>query len=163
MIKTLDDYTSAIQPNRFDEFPAGIGAGMTMMEDFINYNEIDTRLKIHLSTVILKRNFSSLDGHQVLMDPQWLIVQFLSGYQKELIKPWLTETIGEAMKMIISPHTFTKGIIATTFMFGVVEYYAKHFLGWRPWTVNTFDPYHEPCRKMFIGETISKLKKQIPL
>jgi hypothetical protein len=93
------------------------------------------------------------------MDPQWLIRSFLNDYKQDLVKPWITETIKEAMEMIISKELFTKQIIGTTFMFGVVEYYAKHFLGWRPLTANMFDEYHEPYRKMYIGDSFSKLKK----
>jgi hypothetical protein len=62
--------------------------------------------------------------------------------------------------MISSGDTFGKFIIGMTFMFGVVEFYAKYRLGYRPEKYDLFDEEsHSRYRKMFIGPAINKLKK----
>lgn len=62
--------------------------------------------------------------------------------------------------MIMSNEPFTKGIISMTFLFGVIEHYAKYFLVYRPDDYDFFDEfYHAEFRKMFIGNAINKLKR----
>lgn len=128
---TLSDYKASISVNNFDEFPEWLGPGITSMEPLIDYSETDKELKIYMVTVSLNRNFSSTDGHEVLTDHYWLIENFMDSYKKYLVKPWLTETIREAINMIISTEAFTKYLIGTIFMFGIIKLYAKHMLGYR--------------------------------
>jgi hypothetical protein len=59
--------------------------------------------------------------------------------QRDFIKPELSGTIKLAAEMILADEPFTEGIIGTTFMFGIIEFYAKHKLGFRPLEFNFFD------------------------
>lgn len=62
--------------------------------------------------------------------------------------------------MIISGHTFTKVIIGMTFMLGVLEFYIKYRLGWRPEQYDSFDEqYHNKYRQLSLGHALSRLKK----
>ena len=140
----IDNYNEIIENNGFNEFPSVIGADTVLLDSFVDYSKADLDLRIHLATVILNRNFSSADGNMVLTDQFWLVNNFLQSYQKDHIRPWLTETIREAMTMIVVDHGYTQNKIGTTFMFGIIEFYAKYLLGWRPLSVNFFDnDYHD--------------------
>lgn len=157
---TIAEYRNCIETNGFIEEPIAIWGGMVKLEDFVNYSEADIDLKIHLTEMVLKRNFSPVDGHMVLMEQFWLSEQFLKSYKEDYVRPWLTDTIREAMTMIGSREIFTKYIIGTTFMFGVIEFHAKYLLGWRPMEHDVFDNiHHDAYRKMAIGPAITKLRK----
>jgi hypothetical protein len=156
----LNDYKITIAANGFDEQPLIIFPGMLSLESFIIYQDADVDLKIYLAKLILCRNFSATGGNDILTDPLWFIRSFISCYEKDLIKPWLTEPIREGMEMILSEDAFSKGVIGTTFMFGIVEFYAKYLLGWKPEGADFFDTsYHRPYRTLFIGAAINGLKK----
>lgn len=156
----LAQYQSLILQNGFDEYPACLYDGIILMESFIDYNACDNELKIHLATVSLNRNFSATDGHEVLTDQYWLLNNFLKCYQTDLIRPWLSQPIKEAITMIVSDDHFSKYIIGTTFMFGIIEFYAKYLIGYRPDEANTFDEaFHKRWKEMSIGQAINKLKK----
>lgn len=156
----LGEYESIAQQNGFDEYPTSLHNGIILMESFINYDVCENELKIHLVTVSLNRNFSVTDGHEVLTDQYWLLQNFLKSYKKDLIRPWLSQPIKEAIEMIIGHDHFSKYIIGTTFMFGIMEFYAKYMIGYRPDEANTFDEtFHKPWKEMSIGQAINKLKK----
>ncbi|TXJ24890.1 MAG: hypothetical protein E6Q24_15190 [Chitinophagaceae bacterium] len=157
---TIAEYRNCIETNGFIEEPIAIWGGMVKLEDFVNYGEADIDLKIHLTEMVLKRNFSPVTGDMILEEQFWLLEQFLKSYKEDYVRPWLTETTRDAMTMIGSGAIFTKYIIGTTFMFGVIEFHAKYLLGWRPMEHDVFDnKYHDAYRNMAIGPAITKLKK----
>lgn len=61
--------------------------------------------------------------------------------------------------MILSEDRFSKGVIATTFMLGVVEFYVKHLLGF-PQIAATKEDWEkqQKFRKTFIGKAICDLQ-----
>jgi hypothetical protein len=157
---TVAEYKSAIAINGFDEFPKALWDGMVTMESFIDYQKCDNDLKIHLVTVSLNRNFSAAGGYEVLTDHYWLLKNFLASHNGDLVKPWLTKPISESIQMIVGDDHFSKYIIGTSFMFGVIEFYAKYLLGYRPNEGNSFDKaFHETFRAMTIEGAFIKLKK----
>ena len=158
--KTIIDYGKVIDEVGFEEYPYVVTGQDKLLKDFIDYNETDLDLKIHLTKVIICRSFSSTGGIYWPDDVAWFIDNFFKNFEADLIKPWLSETIKEAIKMTTSGETFTKEIFGTTFMFGVVEFYAKYLVGWRPEKFDFFDKRsQDKFRKMYIGDTINKLKK----
>ncbi|MET6999381.1 hypothetical protein [Chitinophaga defluvii] len=157
---TLAEYQTCIKANGFIEEPIAVWGGMVKLEEFVNYEAAEVDLKIYLTEMVLKRNFSPVDGHMVLTEQFWLLEQFLEFYKEDHIRPWLTDTIREAMSLIGSKEIFTKCIFGTTFMFGVIEFHAKYLLGWRPLEQDVFNnKYHGLYRGMPIGQAINKLKK----
>lgn len=128
---------------------------------FVDLDTVDLDLKIHIAKRILCHNFSSTFGVIYFPDePIWFIKHFLLSYNKDFIKPQFTATIKEAINMILSEEYFTKVIIGTTFMYGIIEFYAKYKLGFRPDEFDFFDDKNlNQYRKMFIGNAINKLKK----
>ena len=130
------------------------------LRGFLNYEAANLEVKLHLTKVILGRHFSSTGGISLPEDVQWFINCFLNEYKGDLIKPWITGAIRESIGMIASDDTFGKVIIGTTFMFGVVEFYAKYRLGWRPEQYDHFDEaYHKNYREMSLSAAINRLKK----
>lgn len=133
--------------------------GPTLAE-FVNYRVLEIETKIYLCEVIVNKHFSSVVNISLPADVDWFITEFLHEYEGDLIRPWLSEAIRLTAKMMLSDEVFTKGIVGTTFMFGIVEFYAKHNLGWRPDEHDHFDnDYHKNFRKMYINQAISGLKK----
>lgn len=154
------EYNAKIESMKFVEFPYMISGGEQKLEEILNFSEADLRLKIHVAEVILCRCYPSTGGIVFPADSKWFITSFLHYYKNDIPKPWLTPAIRGAMEMILSGDPFVKGIIGTTFMFGVIEFYAKHFLGYRPMEMDFFDKDgHSKFRDMFIGDTINKLKR----
>lgn len=81
-------------------------------------------------------------------DVFWFIRGFLAEFNRDVVKPALTEAIKEAIQMAISEEKHTKAIIGTSFMYGVLEFYAKHHLGFQPLNYNLNDESkHDYTRK----------------
>jgi len=141
------DYKRLIAERRFPEYPE-FNTGTELLSSFLNYEDADADLKLYLAKLILCRSFY---GTYTAWydDVKWYISGFFAGYQHDHVKPWLSETIREASLMILSDEEFTKGIIGTTFMFGVLEYYAKHHLGFRPMAYNFFDKGKKAYVKLY--------------
>lgn len=133
----LDEYRTAVLERNFNEFPE-YNTGKELVSAFVNYEKADSELKLYLATLILKRSFY---GTYTAWydDVKWYCHGFFEEFKHDKIKPWLSGAIREAAVMILSEEVFTKGVIGTTFMFGVLEFYAKHHLGFRPLEYNFFD------------------------
>ncbi len=155
----LAQYRIAAQNSRYRETLECISGMEVGLKDFLKYNELDLEVKVHITKVILGRHFES-DCVCLPEDVDWFLQGFLSEYKEDLIKPWITDAIKEAISMILSGDTSSKKIIATTFMFGVIEYQGKYRLGYRPDEHSPFDSkYHAPYRSLFLGPMIGRLKK----
>jgi hypothetical protein len=136
---TIVDFKELIKEKEFEEYPYTISGKETPLSELINYNDTSLELKIYLCKLVIKRCFSPTGGIFWPMDTEWFINNFFVSYESDKLKSWLTATIREAVEMILSEDTFTKGIIGTTFMFGIVEFYAKYELGFRPFEYDFFD------------------------
>jgi len=155
---TIEEYKKTIKENLFEEYPYVLTGNELSLQSFINYHETDVDLKIYLCKLIICRCFSPTGGIYWPDNSRWFINNFFNSYQADHLKIWLTCTIKEANEMILGEDTFTKGIIGTTFMFGVVEFYAKYELGFRP---NEFDFFDE-SKKEYFRTILKKRKKYIP-
>jgi hypothetical protein len=156
----IADYILAAKKIGFTEYPYYITGMEPSLASFVDYGRADLDLKIYLTRLILCRNFSPAGGYEVLTDHLWLIQSFLTEFETDALKPWLTPTIKEALESVLSESVFTRNLLGTGFLFGVVEYYAKHWLGWRPTEADFFDDaFHEKFREMSIGQALLKLKK----
>jgi len=157
---TKEQYTELASKNKYRESLNYISSDEPALMDFLKYDILDLDLKLHLTRVIICRHFPSTGGVYFPFDVIWFIEGFLKEYQSDLIKPWLSPAIKGSLEMIVSDDTFNKGILGTTFMFGVLEFYAKYRLGYRPEKHDFFDnQYHKPFRNMFLGYAINRLKK----
>jgi hypothetical protein len=162
---TIYDYQRLTVERNFNEYP-DYNTGTELVSAFVKYDDADAELKQYLLKLILCRSFY---GTYTAWydDVKWHITGFFAEYRQDKIKPWLTGTISEAAAMILSEETFTKGVIGTTFMFGVLEYYAKHHLGFRPMDFNFFDKmkkayvkqYESKKQDLFIKSAFEYLQK----
>lgn len=158
---TIDQYKELAIKSGFEEYPYVITGSEPSLKSFVDFANADIDLKIYLTKLILRRNFSPAGGYEVLTDHDWLLDCFLRGFETDLIKPWISSTIKEAMEMILHGDIFTKNIMATSFMFGVIEFYAKSLLGWKAYEADFFDrDFHKKYRELPIGQALNKLKKQ---
>ena len=134
---TVSDYKNYIKNNGFQEHPL-YNDGTSLVSSFINFDESDLDLKIYINKLILCRSFY---GTYIswYSDVKWFIENFFTKLVTDLPKPYLTETIRSAAKMINSDDPFKQGIISTTFLFTVIEFYAKYKLGFKPMEYNFFD------------------------
>jgi hypothetical protein len=132
---TVTDYRNIISENGFEEYPI-LNDGTALVSRFINFAEADIDLKIYLNKLILCRSYYGTYTAWY-PDVEWFAQNFFREMQRDFIKPELSETIKFAAGMILADEPFTKGIIGTNFMFGVIEFYAKHKLGFRPMALLT--------------------------
>lgn len=161
MLMDTSDYQIKIQEIGFNEFPEALTGGERSLGTFIPYEDTDLDLKIYLTEMIIRRCFSVTGVYCLPLDTEWLINGFLLGYENDLLRPWLTNTIREAILMVNSEDTFVKEIIGATFLFGIIENYAKYQLGYRPLEHDFFnETYHDSYRKMYLGDAINRLKKK---
>jgi hypothetical protein len=155
----LTDYHRTIQELGFEEFPYVIHGREREMSSFINFQDTDIDLQLYLAKVILRRCFSPTMGDLVFpWDYQWFMDQFFDRYQHDYLKPGLSKTIREAAGMIHADEPFTKGVIATTFLFGVIEFYIKYELGFHPMDYDFFDPE----KKAYMRQHFPNQKKTPP-
>lgn len=147
---TIEDYKRIINENKFEEYPYVITGDEQSLSEFINYNETDIDLKIYLCKLIICRCFPTTGGIYWGDNSTWFITNFLETYKVDILKPYMTDTIKEAIEMILSKDVFNKGIIGTTFMFGIVEFYVKYELGFRPDEFNFFDKEKKKYFKDFL-------------
>jgi len=156
---TIDDYKRKATEIGFIEFPDFILGDEKLLKDFVDFETADLQLKIYLTEMIICRCFTTPAGIIFPEDTEWFIANFFQTYEGDYIKPWITSPIKEAVNMILSDDTFSKNIIGTTFMFGVVEFYTKSLLGYRPVQIDFFSEEHKKYGKITIREAVSKLKK----
>src|SRR5688572_13183645 len=127
MIVTLEDYKKEVSKLGFEEYPACIMGDEITLSSFVDFGQADLHLKIYLSEYILIRCFTPTIGDLIFpKDFDWFIANFMSSFEKDLIKPHLTSPIRESVNMITRDDPFSSNIIATTFMFSVVEFYIKY-------------------------------------
>lgn len=134
---TVADYKNIISENGFEEHPI-LNDGTALLSRFLNFSQTDIDLKIYLNKLILCRSYYGTYTAWY-PDVEWFAKYFFLELQRDFIKPELSDTIKVAAEMILADEPFTKGIIGTTFMFGVIEFYAKYKLGFRPLEYNFFD------------------------
>lgn len=154
---TLDEYFEKYNISKFEDDPHLFGISPKLSE-LVDYECAEIDLKIHLAKVILCRNFD-FSGSIFGEDARIFIKSFFEEYDNDLLKPWITMTIKEAASMVLSDETFTKKIIGTTFLFGVIEFYAKYSIGYRPNEVDFFDDYHMPFRRMSLEKALNITKE----
>lgn len=157
MMMTIDDYKTLIRENGFNEFPLG-NNGQLLLSKFLTYEDADTDLLIYLNVLILCRSYYGTYT-AYFDDVKWFTRGFFDHPQKDFIKPHLTETIKAAGDMILNGDPFTSGIIGTTFMFGVIEFYAKHKLGFNPMDFDFFD---KKGKKKYISQ-LPVINKKVDL
>ncbi len=156
----INEYKIKAKSAGYQEQLTYIVASETTLSSFLKYEDLGNDLKVHLVKVMLSRHFPATGGLSLPADIDWFIGGFLHEFKGDLVKPWISTAINKALIMIISEDTFGKGIVGTTFMFGVVEFYIKYRLGYRPEQYDDFDTeYHKPFRNMFLGAALNKLKK----
>jgi hypothetical protein len=150
----------AVVDLKFQEFPFSIPTGPLRLRHFVDFNNADLDLKIQLTEVILCRCFSPTSGIIFPDDLNWYIKNAAANYYADLPRPWITLTIKGAISSIMSADVFVKGIHGTTFMFGVIEFYAKNKFGWEPLKYDFFDnSHHKKYRDMSLSEAVKKVKK----
>jgi len=153
-------YNLAKEKAGYNEQLTYVVASETSLRGFFDCKAADLEVKAHLSKVIICRHFSSTGGILLPEDVSWFINCFLREYKTDLIKPWISEAIREAINMIVSECTFSKVIVGMSFMFGVVEFYTKYRLGWRPELFDYFDDANQKkYRNMHLYDAINRLKK----
>ncbi|NOT50082.1 MAG: hypothetical protein HOP10_02250 [Chitinophagaceae bacterium] len=156
----IAEYKELAELKKFQEHPYIIYAGQTELRHFMDYTNSNLEVKRHLAKIILCRNFSPAGGYQVMSDHKWFISEFLKEYKEDPIRPWLTESVKLSIEMILDKEHFVKHAIGATYMFGVVEFYAKYLLGWRPSITNFHDEtFNKLYRDMQIWDAINRLRK----
>lgn len=161
--KNMDirDYKREIKRDNFEEFPLAINF-YRPLSSIVPYDKATPALKIYLCKLIMCRNFTPTSGDIVFPeDLYWFINEFRKEYQTDLVKPWLTPAIKEAISQILSEDVFGKNITGTTFMFGVVEFYAKYELGFRPLHYNFFDKRKKDYKDYYKGH-FKRQGKKVP-
>jgi hypothetical protein len=154
----VNDYIDLVNQYSFEEFPLAIYGGERRLASFITIEHATLDLKIHLCKVVLKRCFSATLGDLVFpWDYEWFIKHFFSEYKQDQLKPGLSGAIQEAYEMMQASEPFTKGIVATTFLFGVIEFYVKYELGFRPYDFDFFDNSKKGYYRQHFAD-----KKRIP-
>lgn len=157
---TLAEYHETKEKAGYREHLDYIVGSETSLRSFVIYEFADLDLKIHLAKVILQRHFPSTGGTVLPQDVEWFIDAFLKEFKTDLIKPWISKAVKRSIRMVNSKDTFSRVIIGTTFLFGVLEFHAKYRLGWRPEQHDVFDTaYHDKYRSMHLRDAINKVKK----
>jgi hypothetical protein len=145
-MNTKEFFEKAIAKNYVIHLECISGTEVSLNE-FIDFGKADLDLKIYLNKLIFNRCFYGT-GYVLPADLEWFVQGFFQSFERDLLKPELTSAINLAVEMIFSEDTWGKCILGTTFMFGVIEFYAKYKLGFRP---NLFD-FFDKDKKSYIQQ-----------
>lgn len=130
-------YKNLISGNDFEEHSV-YNDGSSLVSRFVEYGNSDIDLKLYLNKLILCRSYYGTYTAWY-PDVEWFTSNFFLEYKVDLIKPELSGAIKFAAELILANEPFTRGIVGTNSMFGVLEFYAKYKLGFRPLDYNFFD------------------------
>src|SRR5689334_1131667 len=123
---TLEHYRKLAQERGYKERLSYIAGDLPALHEFLHFRLLTLDLKLHLAKVIICRHFEATGGITLTEDANWFIGGFREDFHSHLIKPWLTPAVQEAIDSIATHDSFGKVIVGTTFMFGVLELYAKY-------------------------------------
>ena len=159
----IEQYYQRSGKLRFTEYPTVVYPDESYLRDVVNLDEADLELKRYLAGLILCRCFP-FTGGIIFDEPKWFIKHFISVYTEDAVRPWLTSTIKRAMEMVISENVFTDNLIGTTFLFGIMEFYAKQKLSGRKLPVGLFEEKDKDGTYLSLEYALINLqKKKLPL
>jgi len=145
---------------RYVEYPSSVTVGLyPLLPDIVNLEEANLELLRHLAGVILCRCFPFTGGIN-FDEPRWLLTHFLTLYKQDVVRPWLTDTIKRAIERILSENVFTDNLIGTTFMFGILEFYAKQKLSGRSLPVHSFEETKDEDKFLSLEFALKELQKK---
>lgn len=159
---TIDIYKQKIKEIAFEEYPEIIVNGEDQyLKDFLKYDELDLDLRIYLTRVLICRSVGIGSGIYLPDDTDWWIEKFQDVHIMNFADFTRTEAIIEAIKQIQSNESFGKCIIGTTFMYTVMEFYTKFYLGFNP-LIDMFEKDKsnlEKYRQISFSSAVIRLKK----
>jgi hypothetical protein len=156
---TLTEYEIARDKIGFEEYPDFIFADMIALQSFIPFEKADIDLRIHLTEVLICRSFPVSGGIYMPYDVEWFIQRFLEDYTADNIIPWRVQSIKVAVDLITSDDTFGKLLVGTTYMYGIIEYYSKCFLGYNFQVEHLNGNIEEKYKSMSLSQAINRLRK----
>jgi len=157
----IDEYENRIKKFKYLEYPECIGLGkITTLNDFIDFDELSLEVKIHLSSMLIRRSVGIPTGIYLPDDTYWFISRFVEEYIIDLADPSRHEAHKKALIMIMSEHAFSDCIIGTTYMYTVIEFCLKYKLGYKvfPMCQEEFEN-NKKFNDMSIGNAYFKVKK----
>ncbi|MEO6669292.1 MAG: hypothetical protein ABIN36_07440 [Ferruginibacter sp.] len=122
------------------------------LKDFVDYKNTTVDLKIYLCELIIYRHFMAMGAIINPDDVNWFIQEYFSYYDADYILPDRTKSIKEAKELIMSGDIFGKAPIGAVFMYGIIEFYAKYKLGFRPNKYDFFDFEKHSYTKQFTNK-----------
>lgn len=162
-IFTIEDYQKKIKEIGFIEYPTVILGDLDQyLKDFLKAEELDLELRIYITRLLICRCLGINSGVYLPADVDWWIKEFQRIHVGNIADFTRSEAIIEAIKQIQSDDNFGKCIIGTAFMYTVMEFYTKYFLGFNP-LADMFEKdktKHEQYQKINFSSAILKLKKR---
>lgn len=159
---TIDIYKQKIKEIGFEEYPTIVTNGEDQcLKNFLKYDELDLDLRIYLTRVLICRSVGIGSGIYLPADTDWWIEKFQNIHIMNFADFTRTEAIIEAIKQIQSNEPFGKCIVGTTFMYTVMEFYTKYYLGLNP-LIDMFEKDKsnlERYRQISFNDAVIKLKK----
>lgn len=156
---TLSEYEIERDKIGFEEYPDVIFGDMIALQRFIPFEKADIDLKIHLTEVLICRSFPVSGGIYMPYDVEWFINCFLENYNENNIHSWRARPNRAAIDLIISDDTFGKLMVGTSYMYGVIEYYAKCFLGYNFKIEDLTGDIEDKYKSMTLSQAINRLRK----
>lgn len=137
-VMTIKEYKKRAVAAGYTEYPWIESGDEVSLADFVDYSELSPKLRLYLCEHILCKCFygTRMAWYNNVL---WFIEGFTNANNEDVLRPGLTIAIKDATKLIVSGDIFSQQIIGTCFMFGIVEYYTKYNLGFRPFEYDFFD------------------------
>lgn len=135
----IEDFKKAAKDYGYGEEDIFHGHPEECLKDFVQYRETTLELKIYLAELIIYRHFMAMGATLLPADVDWFIEEYFSDFEGDYILPERTRAVNQAKELIMTGDLFGKTPIGSSFMFGIIERYAKHKLGFRPHRFDFFD------------------------
>lgn len=156
----IENYRKKIKEFNFEEFPQIIGHKMVMLKNFLEFDKLSLEVKIHLTSLLIRRSVGVNNGIYLPEDVNWLISHFIGEYKEDLSDPSKHDAHKRAIELVTSEETFSDCIIGTTYMYTVIEYYLKYKLGYKIFPKSDEELFqNQKIRENSIGSAYLKVKK----
>ena len=162
---SIAEYYEKVKEFKYEEHLVSVSHDLTKLTDFLKFSELSLELRIHISSMLIRRSVGVTNGIWMPDDVNWLINNFIQEYKSDLADPARWEANYKSILMIQGDKSFSDCLIGRIYMYTAIEFYLKHKLGFKVYPNSeedissnkkiTFFPLHS----IHLMETINDKKK----
>ena len=128
---SIAEYYEKVKEFKYEEHLVSVSHDLTKLTDFLKFSELSLELRIHISSMLIRRSVGVTNGIWMPDDVNWLINNFIQEYKSDLADPARWEANYKSILMIQGDKSFSDCLIGRIYMYTAIEFYLKHKLGFK--------------------------------